>query len=164
MPPSMTARNRPEAQHAWRGPSMLIMDNEGRSGNREFQGYFFRETRFLHDLRLEVQGESPYLSGNARVAPNELAFTYVHPPVPLKGVGSGTGGKKEIEGILTRDLDLYLRYRLHPGSVEAVLEITNRGASEISRSPASTTLSPGGRPPRRTGSGSRAGSASADCP
>jgi glycogen debranching enzyme len=131
MPPSITARNRPEAQHAWRGPSMLIVDNEGRSGTREFQGYFFRETRFLHDLRLEVQGESPFLSAAARMAPEELAFTYVHPKVPLKGVGSGTGGQKEIEGILTRDLDLYLRYRVHPASLEAVLEITNRWQESV---------------------------------
>jgi glycogen debranching enzyme len=126
VPETITAHNRPNVQYAWRGPSMLIVDSEGWSGTREFQGYYFRETRFLHDLRLEVQGESPFLSASARTAPNELAFTYVHPPVPLEGVGSGTGGKKEIEGILTRDLDLYLRYRLHPASMEAVLEITNR--------------------------------------
>jgi glycogen debranching enzyme len=128
---TITARNRPEMLYAWRGPSLLITDNEGRSGTQEFQGYYFRETRFLHDLRLEVQGESPFLSAHARVAPNEIVCTYVHPKVPLKGVGSGTGGQKEIEGILTRDLDLYLRYRVHPASLEVVLEITNRWQERV---------------------------------
>jgi glycogen debranching enzyme len=123
---TITAQNRPEAQYAWRGPSMLILDNEGKSGTRDFQGYYFRETRFLRDLRLEIDRESAFLSAAARVAPNEVAFTYVHPKVPLKGAGSGTGGRKKTDGILQRDLDLYLRYRVRPASIEATLEIANR--------------------------------------
>lgn len=122
----MTAHDRPDMLYAWRGPSLLIVDMEGRSGTSEFQGYFFREARFLRDLRLEVRGETPFASAIARVAPNEIAVTYVHPKVPLKGVGSGTGGMKETDGLLQRDLDLYLRYRIRPASVEAVLEVTNR--------------------------------------
>lgn len=105
---------------------MLVLDNEGRSGTEKFQGWFFREARFLHDLQLEVGGETPFLSSIARTAPNEIVVTYVHPKVPISGVGSGTGGQKKIEGILTRDLDLYVRLRVHPASIEAVLEITNR--------------------------------------
>ena len=122
---AITAHDRPEMLYAWRGPSLLILDMEGRSGTGEFQGYFFREARLLRDLRLEVRGEAPFVSAIARVAPNEIAVTYVHPKVPLKGVGSGTGGMKETDGLLQRDLDLYLRYRVRPASVEAVLEIPN---------------------------------------
>ena len=123
---SITAHNRPEVQYAWRGPSMLIVDNEGHSGTGEFQGYFFRETRFLEDLRLEIDRESAFVSSIARVAPHEIGVTYVYPKVPAEGPGSGTGGQKKVAGVLTRDLDLYLRYRVHPASLEAVLEITNR--------------------------------------
>ena len=128
---TIAAHKRPRVQYAWRGPSLLKVDDHGWAGTDFFQGYYFRETRFLHDLRLEVQGESPFVSATARVAPNELALTYVHPTVPLKGVGSGTGGKNETGGILQRDLDLYLRYRVHPASVEAVLEITNRWQESV---------------------------------
>jgi glycogen debranching enzyme len=126
MPASVTAHNRPEVQYAWRGPSLLIVDDEGHSGTGEFQGYFFRETRFLQDLRLEIDRESAFLSSIARVAPNEIGVTYVYPKVPVKGPGSGTGGQKEVGQVLTRDLDLYLRYRVHPASFEALLQITNR--------------------------------------
>lgn len=127
----MIGRNRPEASYIWRGPSMLLVDTEGRSGLEKFQGWFFRETRFLHDLRLEVQGESPLTGSIARSAPNELTITHAYPKVPLSGVGSGTGGQKKIKGVLTRDLDLYLRLRVHPASVEAILEVTNRWQERV---------------------------------
>ena len=122
----ITAHSRPDSQYAWRGPSMLIVDNEGCSGTGEFQGYFFREARFLHDLRVEIDRESAFVSSIARTAPNEIAVTSIYPAVPVEGAGSGTGGKKKVAGVLTRDLDLYLRFRVHPASLEAVLQITNR--------------------------------------
>lgn len=123
---SVTARNRPRAHHAWRGTSMLIVDNAGRSGTGEFQGWFFRETRYLHDLRLEANGHVPFVSAIAQAAPNEIAATYIFPPVPPEGTGSGTGGETERYGLLTRDLDLYLRYRVHAASLECILHVSNR--------------------------------------
>lgn len=126
MPPGITARNRPEMVYAWRGPSMLVVGTDGWSRAGEFQGYFFRETRYLHALRLEIDGHAPTLSSIAQTGPHDIAATYVHPAVPMTGEGSGTGGQARVHGLLTRDLDLYLRYRLHPASVETVLLITNR--------------------------------------
>lgn len=126
MMPDTAAHNRPEQLYAWRGPSLLLVDTEGRSGLHQFQGWFFRETRFLRDLRLEVNGTSPLRGAAARVAPNELAFTSVYPKVPLKGPGSGTGGQKRTDGVLQRDLDLYLRLRVHPASLEVTVDVTNR--------------------------------------
>jgi hypothetical protein len=118
-----TTHNRPEIRYAWRGPSFLIVDNEGRIGTGDFQGFFFRETRYLSELKLEIQGQQPFLCSIGQAAQNEIDAAYLFPQVPG---GKTAGGKSERHEVLTRDLDASVRYRVRPASVEAVLEIGNR--------------------------------------
>jgi glycogen debranching enzyme len=122
-----TAHNRPEIRYAWRGPSVLVVDNRGRAGTEPLSGFFFRETRYLHTLRLEIDGDEPFPCSVAETTPHELVFDYIHPPVESSGGGgSGSGGSGRRHGILFRGLDLDLRFRVHPSSLEIVLRITSR--------------------------------------
>lgn len=124
---SPLARNRPDTLHAWQGSSLLILDPQGWAGEHTLTGYYFRQARFLRSLRLEINGGAPFPCSLAEVAPNELEFAYVYPPVEKGGGGgSGSGGLAGKEGLLFRDLDLRLRYRMHPASLEVTLWITNR--------------------------------------
>lgn len=125
------ARNRPLAQYIWSGSSSLIVDNEGVTGDLKIGGFYFRQTRYLSKLEFRIDGERPFLCSAAQVAPNELEFSYIFPPVTAAvgegaGGGSGSGGSPSRYGILTRTLDLRLSYRLHPASCDLDLVITNR--------------------------------------
>jgi hypothetical protein len=102
---------RPEIVYAWRGPSLLILDNQSRAGDRELSGLFFREARYLRDLRLEIQGEDPFPCSLAELNANELDFSFIYPE--KKGGGSDHGG--EGHGIRYRDLDLRLHSESAPG-------------------------------------------------
>src|SRR5207237_5064857 len=86
------AENRSQIYYAWRGPAMLVLDTEGCAGTRPDAGLFFRQTRYVRDLRLELFGESPHFCSMAEIAPNEMEFTYVYPEKP--GGGSDRGGEK----------------------------------------------------------------------
>jgi hypothetical protein len=122
-----SAQNRPEIRYAWCGPAVLVSDNRGRIGVEELTGFFFRETRYLSSLRLEIAGEVPFPCSLATAGPHELEFSYIYPPVESQGGGgSGSGGSGERHGILFRGLDLDLRCRVRPSSFEAVLRLTSR--------------------------------------
>lgn len=125
---SMTnARIRPEIRYAWRGPAVLVVDNQGRCGGEPLTGFYFRETRYLADLRLEINGSDPFTCSSAEARPNALEFSYIYPPVASRGGGgSGSGGMASTEGILQRGLDFDLRYEVHPSSFGVVLRITSR--------------------------------------
>jgi glycogen debranching enzyme len=124
---SVTAHNRPEQLYAWHGPSLLVLDNRGRSGLELLSGYYFRETRYLKQLRLLIDGEEPHLCSAAAAGPADLEFSFTYPPVESRGGGgSGSGASGSRHGILFRGLDVDLRYRIHPSAVEAVLLISNR--------------------------------------
>ena len=125
------ARIRPDIRYAWRGPSMLIVDNAGAARADAFHGFFFRETRFLSEFRLEVAGAAPVPSSAASIRPEEIAFTCIYPPVELTGVGSGTGGGPGPHGLVTRNLDFFLRLCVHPASFEAILHITSRWQERV---------------------------------
>src|SRR5205823_10706859 len=56
----ITAENRSNAYYAWRGPSMLVLDADGAAGCAEDSGFFFRQTRYLKELQLELFGEAPH--------------------------------------------------------------------------------------------------------
>jgi glycogen debranching enzyme len=123
----VTARNRPEIVYAWRGPSVLVVDNRGRAGGHELSGYYFRETRYLRSLELRVAGDEPYPCSVAQVAPEALEFSAIYPPVEsVGGGGSGSGASGERHGLLFRTLDIDLRYRVRPASFELILRVTNR--------------------------------------
>src|SRR5512143_1042173 len=86
-----TALIRPRILYAWNGPSLLVLNVAGEASVEEgLSGFYFRETRFLRTLRLEVNGAAPWLCEAAEVAPPTLAFTYVYPEVAEYG-GGGTG-------------------------------------------------------------------------
>lgn len=121
------ARDRPETHHIWRGSSLLVVDPRGAVGNVSLTGYFFRQARFLSRLQLEIGGVMPFRCSLAETSPNELEFVYIHPPVEFGGGGgSGSGGLARREGLLVRDVDVRLRYRVRPASLEATLWITSR--------------------------------------
>ena len=122
------ARIRSEIHYAWRGPSVLVVDNQGRATDEHtLSGYFFRETRFLRTLRLELDGESPSPASVAEAEPNRLEFSAIYPPVEARGGGgTGSGGSGRTHGLLYRTLDVRLSYVLHPASLEVILQIGNR--------------------------------------
>lgn len=117
----------PGVRYAWRGPSILIVEPDGSTGGNTLTGFFFRQTRFLSELRLTVRGETPHLCSIAEVAPDEMELAYVYPEViGGDGGGSGSAGLARKDGLLFRDLDLRLRYRVKPASLEVELVVTNR--------------------------------------
>src|SRR5688500_8711943 len=70
---------RPEICYAWRGPSLLIVNPRGDcDGATPLAGFYYREARFLSTLRLEVNGQSPWLCESAAPSPDTLAFAYTH--------------------------------------------------------------------------------------
>lgn len=116
------SRNRPKIAYAWRGGSLLIVDQEGRAGREYLTGYFFRETRYLCEVAFEIDGDAPWLCSVTQTDSNELEFAYIYPPVP----GGASGGQEKTHGIWQRGMDLTVRYRLRAASVEATLRLTNR--------------------------------------
>jgi glycogen debranching enzyme/NAD(P)-dependent dehydrogenase (short-subunit alcohol dehydrogenase family) len=121
------AQNRSDIIYAWRGPSLLVVDNQGCAGKQHRSGFFFREARYLSELRLEIQGESPFSCSLAAVAANELEFNYVYPE--KEGGGSDRGG--EHRGVIYGNLDLRLSYRVSPCGLIATLWITNRWQDRV---------------------------------
>src|SRR5687768_5520192 len=125
LPPEATIR--PDVRYAWRGPSILIVEPDGWAGGHSLTGYYFRQTRFLKQLRFVVRGESPYPCSAAAVAPNALELTYIHPEVEAGGGGgSGSGRLGQKNGLTYRNLDLRLHYLVRPASLQVKLLITNR--------------------------------------
>ncbi|MEX2282830.1 MAG: glycogen debranching N-terminal domain-containing protein [Gemmatimonadota bacterium] len=126
------AANRPDLHYVWRGPAQLAIDHDGRAGTLPLSGFFFRQNRFLRELQLELNGESPFRCSLAETAANELELTYIFPPLTSgDGGGSGSGAKGSHLGLLYRDVTLRLTYRVHPASLEAVLLVTNHWQEEV---------------------------------
>src|SRR5687768_2441400 len=94
------AEIRPEIRYAWSGPAVLIVTPDGNIGDDPLAGFFFRQTRFLSELRLEVHDQPPFRCSLARPAPDTLEVAYVYPEVEHGGGGgSGSGGGGERHGI-----------------------------------------------------------------
>jgi glycogen debranching enzyme len=120
------ARIRPRLLYGWCGSSLLVVDPEGRvSGG--LTGWYFRQTRFLSALALELNGARPYFCSAAEAAPGKLELAYIFPPVEKGGGGgSGSGASGARDGLLFRNLDVRLGFELHPASLDVVLCITSR--------------------------------------
>jgi glycogen debranching enzyme len=127
---------RPGERHAWHGPALIVTDQRGECGGDHpgISGFYFRETRYLSRLRLEVNGEAPWLCAAGGGRQDELTFTYVHPE--LAGGGGGGSGSaaeelpRDARGLPRRTLDLLARYRVRFHSLEVVVTLANRWAEQ----------------------------------
>ena len=135
---------RDEVLYAWRGPSLLIVNRRGEcgtapespNGETRITGFYHQEARFLHTLRLEVNGRQPWLCEAAAVAPDSLMFSFVHPEITAPG-GGGTGQSGDDEnvgadGLPERALDIHLGYEVGIGELRLTLRLANRATREIS--------------------------------
>ena len=122
---------RPDILYAWKGPSLLVVNTRGECGeDQPFSGYYFREARFLRTLRLEIDGEAPWLCEAASIDPETLAFNLTHPEIKQPG-GGGTGQsgdeeEKDARGIPIRSLDLRVSLRVGIADLTVLVTITNR--------------------------------------
>ena len=121
---------RSDILYAWKGPSLLIVNMRGECGHGSpLSGFYFREARCLSTLRLEINGERPWLCEAATVDPESLALNFVHPEIKEPG-GGGTGQSGDEEtlddrGIPERSLDIQLSYHVRVAALDVVLVITN---------------------------------------
>jgi len=127
---------RPELLYAWHGQSLLVVNNRGECGDDEsLSGFYFREARHLRTLRLELNGERPWLCEAAAVAPQTLAFNYVHPEFTQFGGGGSGESQGEVptdgHGVPHRALDVRVRYEVEVASLHISLMITNRSRRDI---------------------------------
>ena len=130
--PSASTASTGDLRWAWCGPSLLIVEADGSAGTHPLSGFWFRQTRYLKDLRLRVLGAAPHACSIAEVAPDELELSYLHPEVERGGGGgSGSGGTGTKHGLLFRDLDLKMRYVLHPASADILLYVTSRWQEDV---------------------------------
>jgi glycogen debranching enzyme len=127
---------RADSLYAWKGSSLLITTARGDcDGSLPLAGYYFREARFVRTLRMEVNGESPWLCDAGMISPDALTLTYVHPEITQPG-GGGTGqsGDEEgtdAQGLPERALDLQLTYSVSAARLDATLLVTNRARRSL---------------------------------
>jgi glycogen debranching enzyme len=130
--PSASTASTRDLTWAWCGPSLLIVEADGSTGGHPLGGYYFRQTRYLKDVRLHVRGATPHACSVAEVAPNEMELTHLHPEVERGGGGgSGSGGQGSHDGVLFRGVDLRVRYVVHPASADILLYVTNRWQEDV---------------------------------
>src|SRR5436190_23473825 len=105
---------RPDTLHAWSGPSLLVVNTHGECGeDHRLSGYYFRETRFLRTLQLRINGRRPWRCEAASIAPDTLAFTFVHPEISEPGGGPDSvvdGQPRDAAGISERAIDIRVTY------------------------------------------------------
>ena len=110
--------------------------HEETPGTRDsLTGYYFREARFLHTCRLELDGEAPWLCESAAVSPDTLDFAYTHPEIAAYG-GGGTGQSGDEEprnarGIPQRAIDVRVRYRLGLNHLRISATVANRARHPV---------------------------------
>ncbi|MGH7562012.1 MAG: glycogen debranching N-terminal domain-containing protein [Gemmatimonadales bacterium] len=122
---------RPGQRSIWHGPSLFVLDAWGAADETGAPGgFYFRETRFLNRLRLELNGSQPWPCAIGRAAAGEILIGLAFPELlEWSGGGSGVAGDRvprDARGIPWRALDLMLRFRLRFHRLEARLAITNR--------------------------------------
>jgi glycogen debranching enzyme len=128
---------RSDILYAWKGPSLLIVSMRGEcSSEHPLSGFYFREARFLRTLRLEINGERPWLCEAASIDPESLALNFVHPEIKQPG-GGGTGQSGDEEtldahGIPERSLDIRLAYHVGVAALDVVLVVTNSARVPVS--------------------------------
>ncbi|HYU34231.1 MAG TPA: glycogen debranching N-terminal domain-containing protein [Thermoanaerobaculia bacterium] len=123
-------RIRPDTVYAWSGPAVLITNCRGECANDlTLTGFYFRETRYLATLRLEINGEPPWLCEIATPEPDRIEVLLLYPEMEsFGGGGSGQSGDELLRnenGIPYRALNLQLSYRVSPSSLDVELIATN---------------------------------------
>jgi len=129
-------RIRPDTVYAWSGSSVLITNCRGEcTDDLTLTGFYFRETRYLATLRLEVNGDRPWLCEIATPEPDRIEVLLLYPEMErFGGGGSGQSGDEVLRderGIPYRALDLQLSYRVSPASLDADLLVTNRSPEAV---------------------------------
>ncbi|MGH7501760.1 MAG: glycogen debranching N-terminal domain-containing protein [Longimicrobiales bacterium] len=128
---------RPDQRYAWLGQSLLVVDTRGEcSPDLDLSGFYFREARYLRELRLRIDGVPPWLCQAVTDSPSVLRFDYVHPELSEFG-GGGTGQSGDTittdeHGIPHRALGLNLEYTAGVAGLSAVLSIENRSLRVVS--------------------------------
>src|SRR5438552_12675610 len=123
-------------RYAWHGQSLLVTNARGDCAYRDsLSGYYFREARHLRTLRLEIDGEAPWLCESAANDPASLHFTYVHPELTEFG-GGGTGQSQDAvsrnaRGIPHRALDICVTCDVGIASLHVALDVTNRANERV---------------------------------
>ena len=111
----------------------------GSASRPDLTGLYFRETRCVSRLRLEVNAVRPWLCATGSTTQDQLAFAYVHPEMAGGGAGgSGAAGEKlprDEHGLPRRALDLLATYRIGFCSLEVVPKLVDArlsGRSSVS--------------------------------
>ena len=132
----LISRIRPRQRHAWRGTSLLVTDERGECAARDpLDGYYFRETRHLRTLRLEVNGVTPWLCAEGSSGADTLDFVYVYPELTSFG-GGGTDVSTDTtstdeHGVTQRAIDLRLSLGVRLDGLQASLTIANRSRRRV---------------------------------
>ena len=118
-------------RYAWHGQSLLVTTERGDCGDElSLSGWYFREARHLRTLRLEIDGERPWLCASDDGEPMRLDFCYIHPELThFGGGGTGQSGDEtttDRSGIPHRALDLLVRCDVGIASLDVTARITNR--------------------------------------
>ncbi len=126
---------RPDTLYAWRGPSLLIVNTNGECAGDKLCGFYYNEARFVRTLQLEINGKSPWRCEAASVAPDTLAFNYVHPEITQTG-GGGTGQAGDEEGtdergIPERALSLEVTYHTRLDGLDVTLVVGNHSLRAV---------------------------------
>lgn len=133
MSPSFIRANE---RYAWHGQSLLITNARGDCGeDNALSGYYFREARYLRTLRLEINGEQPWLCESAANEPESLHFAYVHPELTEFG-GGGSGQSqdelsRDARGIAHRSLDILVTHDVGIATLDVTLVVTNRARQPV---------------------------------
>src|SRR5207244_2594112 len=97
---------------------------------------YFREARFLRTLRLEIDGDRPWLCEAASIEPDTLSFQYVYPEIAeYGGGGSGQVGDDvpaNARGIPQRALAIRLVYVVTLSGLTVRLTVTNHCRRRVS--------------------------------
>jgi glycogen debranching enzyme len=127
---------RPDTLYAWSGLSLLVVNTRGECAeDQRLTGYYFRETRFLRTLQLRINGHTPWPCEAASVAPDTLAFTYVHPEITEpSGGGTGQAGDEENtdrDGVPERAVDIHVTYTVRAGWLDVRTAVANHARKPL---------------------------------
>lgn len=127
---------RPDTFAAWKGPSLLVVNTDGRCSDDEpLSGYYFREARFLRTLTIEIDREPLWPCEGASLSPSILSFAYVFPEIAdFGGGGSGTAGDDtpvNARGIPQRALALAVTYTTRLDGLLVGVRVSNHARDTI---------------------------------